>query len=251
MSKASRKWLVEFESWSGWSASQSFIERMDVQLKSEFEKLTGKVFDGKRFHFMIGHENGLEYIDDIETPLGIIRGTLMFTGTSVETSFYWSDTTSKRLFKVDDDISTSNVEFHWIDFPINDWAVSQIKENVLIDIRESHFLDVSFPVFASFGIIGTDVSFNIKLSNNSLINEVMRVLESAQTEWNQVTMASDSNNENFTGIVHSVRFQEENEDGQAVFPIDFGSANERVFKYFIDKLGQSEIPILELEIENG
>ena len=251
MSKASRKWLVEIECWSGWNASQSFIERMDFQLKSEFEKLTGKVFDGKRFHFMIWYENELEYIENIEIPIGKIRGKLMFIGTSVETSFYWSDTTSKRLYKIDDDISTTNVEFHWIDFPANDWAISQIKENVLIDIREKHFLDVNIPVLASFGRIGTDVSFNIKLSNNSLIQEVIFVLESAQIDWNQLTVPGNSNTANYTGIVHSVRFQEENEDGQAVFPIDFGSASEDVFKYFIDKLGKSEIPILELEIENG
>jgi len=250
MTIADRKWLIEIESWRGWKVSKSFIERLDAQLKSEFEELTGKCFDGRRYHFQIGYENELEYNELVTVPFGKISGTLMF-GRSIDISFIWFDLTTKMLYRIEDDISNSNVEFHWIDLLVRDPSIMSIKLNSLIDIRTSHNIDCNFPVMVYAGEIGTDVSFNFKLPNSSVIHELLEVLLSAQSEWNDQTLHENHSDPEITGIIHSARYSHENDEGQFVFPVDTGSSSEHVFKFIIDKLSKSEIPILELEIENG
>ncbi|MDQ3017925.1 MAG: hypothetical protein M3R25_14530 [Bacteroidota bacterium] len=71
----------------------------------------------------------------------------------------------------------------------------------------------------------------------------------AQSQWNTESQDSQSSS-NATGLIHSVRY-DKYEDHRAIFSIDTGSANVKVFEFLINKFVESEIKIDEIEIVNG
>jgi hypothetical protein len=236
---------MELEVWRGWNPSTSFIERLDRDLKREFEFLTQKHFDSERFHFMVDPVGGLEYYPDSEFPYGQINGTLMLRKGSIDIGFKWFDKSTKRLYKLEDNIIDSNLEFHWIELPLNNPFIEAIQDTVFYNISDLCNLKSVFPILSSSKVFSTDVTLLFQLINNSDVDKLASLLKNIQYNWNNSKAMSNYILSN-KGLVHSIRFLGLDIHGQALFSLDMGTASDKVICYIIENIISSDIPVAHL-----
>ncbi|MEO8666768.1 MAG: hypothetical protein ABI462_14855 [Ignavibacteria bacterium] len=252
MSDSSRKWLVQIESWRGWKVSASFIKELNKQLQEKFETATGIEFEGNKFHFMLENDDSdLQYFENERPPYGQFIGTLMYSKGQIDSTIVWNDKDEKSIIRIEDEIAGRNVQFEWSKLPAKDPSKTEKRKSTKTDLRSNYSFNVSFPVTCYYPQIGTDISFIITIKDEVEVSKIEEVLLMAQNEWNKHALTQQPGDELRKGVIHSVRFNQMDEDGRAVFYVDIGSAAESGYKVLIESLGNQDLGILEIEIENG
>lgn len=248
--KLSKSWMSFFYEFEPYKIGTEFNDQFNRQLQSEFELLTGKKFDGRYFFLHIKGLNDFSYYQEAPLPYGKLEAVLLFYERRMDVSIIWYDRVSKKLFKPGDNIEGFDVEFHWEKFDILNPALNEVGTKRK-DIRNKFGWNMSFPIISRYTVFETDIELKILVKTRREIEEIEKVLGVVQEVWNASSLNQDiSNVSDFKGIVHSIEFIDVDENANAVFSVDRGTANDDFFKFLFHKLEDSNLAIKRIEIVN-
>jgi hypothetical protein len=239
--KSDWKWLAYFT--NNCSPSLSFVEKMDLALKEQFNVKIGKEIDWSQVWLFVEptrNQLSLCQFPDDNKKFYLLRCYLMYDklNISYNGSIMWGNKKDFSEFNYWKDVIDLDIHFEWI--PDEDNNLETLEKFPCIDDKESRSVSkklkikAKFPVSSVLDSMPHEGQFGITLWNDDDIEKVSEVFEDARSDWNsQTDIARETGDESLErGYCHNISFNTLDEK-VGYWYIDLGSAADGIYEFLL------------------
>jgi hypothetical protein len=235
--KKKLKWLSCFK--DDYSASDSFLELMDEQLKTKFQV---QYRADCPFTAIMAHPLGYELSYDESTNKTIAKCLLDDKrGYGYDGVISWQHLTEKRLCNPSENYTEGMLIFNWEDIENVEYMLSQQDKVELIDLKKELKLNVHFDIEFDDSYLSSDFTFKVELLNPKEVAGLKRFIDNYINTW------SKSNQEY---LIYNFG-EDKIEEGLPVYFLNTGRSNPLpILKAIFEGFEVSKIGIKKIELEN-